>query len=239
VSPAAALRRVALVFTRPSAAFAGLAESRTEWLVPAVLVSLLVVIPGQTVLRPLYLEKQQTVLENYVERGVLTEEQAHEAQRRVQDQTSGRSAVGAILQGVLGLVLQVGLRYALPAALLTAGAAFIMEARARYTGVLGAVAFASVPAGLREIVRTPLQLARGSLDVYFSPAVLTGTKGLGGFALNIFDLFDLWILGLLVIALALVTGTTRARSAGLVLPLWGVYSLLKFGLKASPLGAGL
>jgi hypothetical protein len=239
VSVAAALRRVALVLTRPSAAFEGLAASRTEWIVPAVLVSLLVVIPGQTVLRPLYLEKQQTVLESYVERGVLTEEQAHEAQRRVQDQTAGRGAVSTILQGLLGLVLQVGLRYALPAALLTAGAAFIMEARARFTGVLGAVAFASVPAALREIVRAPLQLARGSLDVYFSPAVLTGTKGLGGFALNTFDLFDLWILALLVVGLAQVTGTTRARSAGLVLPLWAVYSLLKVGLKASPLGAGL
>jgi hypothetical protein len=75
------------------------------------------------------------------------------------------------------------------------------------------------------------------LDVYFSPAVLTGTQGLGGFALNLLDLFDLWILALIILGVSTVTGMSRGRAAGLVLPLWGFYSLAKFGLKASPLGS--
>jgi len=237
VNAVAALGRIPAVLTRPVAAFSGLARNDGAWLFPAFLIALLLVLPSATVLRPLYLQKQHAMMDQLVERGVLTEEKAHEVARQMDEQKSSPRPLATALQTALGLLLQVALRFVLPAAILLGGAAFVMEARTTFGAMLGVVAYASVPAGLREIVRTPLQLAKGSLDVYFSPAVLTGTRGLGGFALNLLDFFDLWILGLLIYALATVTGMSRGRAVGLVLPLWGFYSLMKIGLKVSPLGA--
>ncbi len=233
------LKRMLLVLTRPAAAFVGLEQDRFGWLLPAALVSLIMILPAQTVLYPQHLAQQREVMQRYVERGVLTEEQAHAVNERVAEQGAGRAAVKVVLQSVLGLVIQIALRYLLPAALLLAGCTFVMEARTRYAGVLAAVAYSSLPAALREIVRTPLRLSKGDLEVFFSPAVLTGTQSVGGYALDLLDLFDLWILALLIVGLATVTGISRGRAAGLVLPLWGILSLLKIGLKASPLGAGL
>jgi hypothetical protein len=233
------LRRTGAAVARPAAAFDGLASSRTAWLVPSILVGLLMLVPTQTLLRPLYLERQLVAIDRLVERGVLTEEQAHEATGRMQDSAGARGAASAILPVVLGLVLHLVLRCALPAALLLAGLSFALETRARYATVLGVVGLASVPAGLREILRVPLQALNGTLDVYFSPAVLTGTRGVGGFALNFLDVFDLWILALLILGLSVATGIPRGRAAMLVLPLWGIYCLLKLGQKISPLGAAL
>ena len=237
MSAAAALRRIPAVLTRPAAAFAGFTRKDTAWLFPAVLIALLLVLPAQTVLRPLYLDKQQAMMEQLVDRGILTEEKAHEVARAVEEQKA-RPKPGALLwQTLLGMAIQIALRIVLPAALLLAGAVFVMEARTTFAPMLAVMAYGSLPAGVREIVRAPLQLAKGSLDVYFSPAALTGTQGMGGFALNLLDLFDIWILALVILGVSTVTGMSRGRAAGLVLPLWGFYSLAKIGLKASPLGS--
>lgn len=237
MSAAAALRRIPAVFTRPGAAFTGFTPKDTAWIFPAVLLTLLLVLPAQTVLRPLYLDQQQVMMDQMVEKGILTEEKAHEVARAVEEQKAHPKPVALLWQTILGMVLQIALRIVLPAALLLAGAVFVMEARTTFAPLLGVMAYGSLPAGVRELVRAPLQLAKGSLDVYFSPAVLTGTQGLGGFALNLLDLFDIWILVLVILGVSTVTGMTRGRAAGLVLPLWGFYSLIKLGLKASPLGS--
>ncbi len=115
-----------------------------------------------------------------------------------------------------------------------------MERRLRYPAVLATLSFAALPALVRELVRTPLQYSKGSLDVYFGPAALVGhTETLGAYALSLIDLFDAWILGLLIVGLADVAQISRSRAAMLVLPLWLVLALLKLGIKATPLGAVL
>ena len=115
---------------------------------------------------------------------------------------------------------------------------FALSSPTRFPAVLGVVSLAALPAALREIVRTPLQHAKGSLDVYFGPAAFVGhTRTTGAQALAMLDLFDIWILVLLVMGLAEVGHVPRARAATLVLPLWFVLVLVHLGLKASPLGA--
>ena len=227
------------VLRNPLQAFLRLPGDRFAWLLPATLVTLLMILPAQTVLRPIYLDQQVHVIQSYLERGVLTEEQAHGALQKMDEQTGQQDLPHLFLQLLLGIAYQIALRYLLPAALLFGGVAFVMRARTRFGTVLSVVAFSSLPAGVREILRTPLRLAQGTLDVYFSPAILTGREGLAGYALDFFDLFDIWILSLLVIGLAATTGMSYQRAAALALPLWVVHSLMKLGLRASPLGAGL
>ncbi|MCK4303641.1 MAG: YIP1 family protein [Candidatus Eisenbacteria sp.] len=234
-----ALRRLSLVVTQPTTAFRGLGNDRTSWLLPALLVSLLAAV-SPILMSTLHVEKQMAAVEQMVDRGIITEEMAAEIQQKTAERASNRALGPTLFQVLLGVLSHLAFRYLLPAALLLAGVRFVMEGRATFPAVLSVVAFSSVPAGIRELVRTPLQLAEGTLEIQFSPALLAGgSQNLGAYALNLLDFFDIWILALLILGLAAVGPISRGRAAGLVLPLWLIYSLAKIGLKASPFGAAL
>lgn len=232
-------QRLRLLFTRPAHAFDHLSATPHAWLVPACLVALLMTLPGQTVLRPLLIERQQRALTSYVTQGLLSPEEAVESEARILAQAAGRTPATALVQGLLAFLAHVALRVLLPATLLFTGARFVMDGQVRMTGMLGAVAFAAAPAGLRELLRAPLQAAAGTLEIHFGPAALTGTATPGGYALGLLDLFDLWIVGLLVVGVGRVAHLSPARALGLVLPLWILYGLMKLAVKASPLGSAL
>ncbi len=230
------LRRIVLVFTRPAEAFRGLVDDRWSWWVPAVLVSALMTLAPQAVF-DLHHERQQAALESLIERGILNEDQAHEARQRIAADAAQRGPLQVGQQALLGLVSSLAFRFILPAALLLAGLRFVLERRVRFAAVLATLSYAALPAGLRAILRTPLQYAKGSLDVYFSPAALVGhTRSFGAYALNMLDFFDLWVLWLLTVGLAEVGGVSRGRAAGLVVPLWLALVLLRLGLRATPFG---
>ena len=232
------VQRLVMVISDPVGALRGLDVDKIAWIVPVLLVSLLMVLPPQ-LMPKLYLERQIEAMEKMIDSGLLTEEQAFDARQKYADSTDERGIGTIALQMSLGIVSQFVLRYLLTAALLLAGLRFVMEGKAHFATVLNVVAFSSVPAGLRELIRIPLMMAEGSLDIFFSPAALTGTASMSGYALNLLDLFDLWIIALLIVGVATIGNGSRARAAGLVIPLWVVFSLLKIGIKASPFGAAL
>jgi hypothetical protein len=231
------IRRMALVFIRPTEAFRGLLHDRWSWLTPAILISTWMSLAPQ-VLYDLQYERQQAALESLIEHGVLNEEQAHQAQQRIADDAEDRGPVRVIQQVLLSVVSSLAFRFLLPSALLLAGLRFALGRSVRFPTVLAVLSYSALPAALREIIRTPLQYAKGSLDVYFGPAAWVGhTRTLGAYALGMLDLFDLWVLVLLTVGLAEVGGVSRGRAAALVVPLWLVFVLLRLGIKASPFGS--
>ena len=231
------MRRMALAFLRPSDAFRGLSAEPWSWAAPAVLVCLLMSLAPQIVY-DLHYQRQQVALDTLVDRGLLGAETARAARLRIADDAADRGPGRIAQQVTVSGVTALAFRFILPAALLLMGLRFALASRVGFSAVLGALSLAALPAGLREIVRTPLQYAKGSLDVYFGPAALAGhTRTPGAQALGLLDFFDLWVLALLIVGLAEVGQVSRGRAAALVLPLWLALALLRFGLKASPLGA--
>jgi hypothetical protein len=233
-----ALERLILAVTHPGAAFSGLQHDRFAWILPLIVLTVLTWLPSQVpTIRSLQIDRQQAQMERLLDSGLLSEDQSGE----IVEKLDGLREIGLgqrALRFGLGSVSLLLFRIMLPAILLLVGVRFVMEGRAGFAALMNAVTFAAIPAGIREIIRLPLQLAKGSLDVYFSPAVLTGTDSVGGYALNQLDLFDLWVLALLIPAVATVGGISPRRAAGLVLPLWAVHTLLKIGYKATPFGIG-
>ncbi len=229
-------QRFGLVLSQPSVAFRGLRDNRWIWLWPALLIALTMVIAPRFV-ADLQAEKQIRAVEELVDRGLVEEDSADELRVRIREGAEDKGLAKAILWSAVGVVYKIAFRFLLPAAILLLGVRFVMAGNARYVAVLAALSFASLPAALREIIRTPLQLSKGDLDVAFGPAMLTGTGSVGGYALGLIDLFDLWILYLLVIGLAEVGPISRGRAATLVIPLWIVFSLFKIGMRASPFGS--
>lgn len=234
--PMTVTQRFGLIFSQPSVAFRGLRESRWVWLWPALVIALCMVIAPQFV-SDLQAEKQIRAVDELVDRGLVQEEGADELRQRIREGAEDTGIAKAVLWSTVGTVYKIAFRFLLPAAVLLLGVRFVMAGRARYSEVLAALSFASLPAALREIVRTPLQMSKGDLDVSFGPAMLTGTDTVSGYALGLIDLFDLWILYLLVIGLAEVGPLSRGRAATLVVPLWIVFSLFKLGMRASPFGS--
>jgi hypothetical protein len=233
------LARLFGILYRPSGTAQGLASDRHSWIVPLLLLALCIWLPAQhPQIRQMQIEEQRDRVEQISDRGLLPAEQSAEMLARLDRQEAAtiKQRVGqfAVAAASLGL-----LRLLFPALLLWVGLRHVMEGQARFLAVVSVLAYSAIPAGIRALLRGLLQLARGSLDVHFSPAILTGTESVGGFALDQLDLFDLWILALLIPALAAIGSVTRGRAAGLVLPLWGVYSLLKIAFRASPFGVGL
>lgn len=229
-------QRFILIFTQPRAAFLGLRGDRWAWLWPALLIGLVLSAAPQFV-ADLHFEKQMRSIDILEDKGLLVPEGAQEARDRLVERKEETSPGRVVLMTALGAGSTVLLRFMLPAALLLLGVRFVMEGRAGYPAVLAAMSYSALPAALREILRTPLQMAKGSLDVTFSPALLTGTDTVGGYALSLLDVFDLWILWLLILGLAQVGPISTKRAAALVLPLWLIFSLVKIGIKASPFGA--
>lgn len=245
VSPGTAGRRMSPrdrlghMLTQPSVAARGLAADRLSWILPLAVLAVATWIPAQIPeLREMELERQRAQVEKVIDRGFLPAEAGQEMLARFDDQSSP-TTVQRIGQLALGANLLALLRLLFPGLLLWIGLRFVMEGRARYLSVVSVLAFTGLPAAIREIVRAPLQLAKGGLDVYFSPAILTGTESVAGYALNQLDLFDVWILALLIPALAEVGNISRGRAAGLVLPLWAIFTLLKIGYAATPFGLGV
>ncbi len=229
-------QRFILIFMRPAVAFLGLRGDRWAWVWPALVVGL-VLSAAPHFVSDLHFEKQMRALDDLEDRGLLVAEGAQEARARIieRQETTGTGRI--LTMTGIGVVSTVVLRFLLPGALFLLGLRFVMDSRAGYPAVLAVLAYSALPAAVRELARTPLQKAKGSLEVTFSPAVLAGTDGVGRYALAQLDLFDLWILALLIMGLARVGMISTARAAALVLPLWLVFTLVKIGLKASPFGA--
>ncbi|MBD3235172.1 MAG: hypothetical protein GF330_00520 [Candidatus Eisenbacteria bacterium] len=230
------LERIGGILLWPRRYGRSLVADRLSWLAPLMLLAVLTWLPSQpAALREMRIAREQAQVTRLIDRGVLSAEQGEAMVERLEAQReapwsvrAGQLAIGALSLGVLRILF--------PALLLWAGVRFVMEGRARYLAVVSVLAHSAVPAGIRELVRAPLQRLTQTTEIEFSPAIWTGTDTLGGYALAQLDLFDIWILAVLVGTLAAVGGIGRARAAGLVLPLWAVYTLLKLAYRATPFG---
>jgi Yip1 domain len=232
------LKRMIAVITQPSQAWQGLAWDRFTWIIPFLLVAI-VTATGPLLLPELYSEQQLEMVDNYVDQGIFGEDQAFEMRERIENEGESKTAISVITSLLMAMVGQFIIRALIPAAILLIGVRFIMEGQIRYWSMISLISFTSLPAMIRELVRVPLQMSKNSLDVFFSPAVLTGTDSTAGFALNVLDVFDLWILYLLITGMASVSGITRGRAAGLVIPLWAILCLGMIGIKMSRFGGSM
>ena len=89
----------------------------------------------------------------------------------------------------------------------------------------------------RELIRLPLMLAKGSVEVYTSPAAFAATDNRAViYGLQMFDLFDLYRLVVLAMGLAVVSALPVRRAAYPVLVIWLLFGLAGVGCALSPIG---
>ncbi|MBD3163471.1 MAG: hypothetical protein GF346_13335 [Candidatus Eisenbacteria bacterium] len=208
------------------------------WLVP-----LLIVIVAQV---GAVLSVQELLMERWQEQAVeqiegnenLSPEDRAEALQALEDGPLRQIAqvmnlVAPIFVPVLGALLA--------ALVLLAIVNFGMGGHARFAALWPVAAIAWSPKAIEAILYAFLAKARGSAEIYFGPAALLPDDGsLLRSLLSVFDLFQLWMLGIHVVGLSLVAGIPPGRGRSAALVLWiGFWVIgLVFAFIGHKLGGG-
>lgn len=220
------VQRFFLLFSSPRRAFQ---PPRTPAFLIVPLVALSVLVVAQTVLfHDLYTERSKSMIERNQS---IPEAQKAEVLQKMDERMSSPS------MEVVQILSAVARKYLIPALLYLLGLNFVLGARTRFAEVFAVTAFTGLVQIPKELIRTPLMLSRGTLDVFLGPAALAGSENPPLFAaLNMFDLFDLFRLVLLAIGFSVLSGLPVRRTAWPVVVVWLLFGLAGVGCALSPLG---
>jgi len=212
-------RRALWLYSAPRRAFSP-PLTHSTWIV--ALAVLFVVLFAQAVLvRDLVAEKQRPFIES---NDRIPEERKEEILARMQ------SPENYAVLSVIGTVVQLLFGYIIPALLFLFGLNFVLASSTTFKEVLSVTSLCGLALIPGDLLRTPLMLAKGTLDVYTSPAAFADPNNLPlVFALNRFDIFELYRLVLLALGLSVLARQSTKRTAILVGIVWLIFGLIGFG----------
>jgi hypothetical protein len=216
------LQRVYGVFFSPKAAFAPRVP-KIAWILPLVIIAAFQSAEGY-LLRPMNLER--------MEQKLLQTDMPPEARDRALEGLEGQREQGpeSMAIGFAGAAIWIFLAgFLLPSLLYWVGANFICGGSGAYWSIVSVVGLSHLVFVVRSILTVPLKLAKNSLDVFTSLALLpvaeAGSKLSN--ALNVFDVFDLWYIFVASVGLSMVSGIRRGQALGVVILLWAVWALIR------------
>jgi len=99
------------------------------------------------------------------------------------------------------------------------------------------VSYSTVILALGGLIKIPLVLAKGSIDVRTSLAVLAPSVDLRSpvvVVLGSFDIFSIWQVVALCFGFGVLSGFGTKKSAGIVVGLWVILVVLRVGLSLLP-----
>jgi hypothetical protein len=220
------------VFTSPSTAARGIAE-RPGWLVPLVIMLVVGFVFGFVTYK-YQAEAQREILEKLQsERGLEIDIDARLAPTLAKKAMSGIQT--ALFLGIFLILI--------PAAVLN-GVVRVAGANVGFKRMFAWMAAVGLITALGMLVRLPIAMVKGSIDVRTSLAMLAPSVSIHsplGVLLNSFDIFSIWAVVATVIGFAVLTGFNNKKSALIVVGLWLVYVLVLVGgtaLSSSLTGMG-
>jgi hypothetical protein len=143
-----------------------------------------------------------------------------------------RAGVGAVVFG--GVVLLVF-------AAVLKGAAAVAGGKVGFRRIFAFVSYSAVISALGSLVRVPLVLAKGSVDVRTSLAAFAPSMDLKSPAaviLGSFDIFAVWQVVAVCFGFSLLAGLGMKKSSGIVIGLWAILIVIRVGLAMLPGLAG-
>lgn len=221
------MERAVVAYTEPSRVFRYLAE-HPQWKASFLFVLLFSMVSAQAVL-PL---SQKSALQMYTRNTDLSAEQLQQIQGRIENMTSPTGRVFSAVSVTLGMSIWLIL---VGAAFLFAGN-FLMGGEASFRQILAVTTHAWIPYIVtKSVVTVPLMLAKGSLTVATSLAILLPANKLAtpiGVLLGSVDVFTIWMLALLSIGLGVVYRWSTGKAAALVVSLYAILVLIAMGFTA-------
>ena len=222
--------RMIRVFHAPRETFEAVAESRTaiDWVAPAA-VSAIVAFAAEVAIMPMAMEEEAKAIQEQMQAQEISDEQREMVEKMV---GAGQT---------FGLVLAPAGSFAVlfVSALLLLGAARVAGAEVDYPGMLTVSAYSSLVKSLKEIVVTPLMLAKKSMVVHTGLGLLLPAETMNSFAgrfLAGIELFTLWQVVVIAIGISALGNVDTRKALLPVVVLWLVWALIAAALDLQQMG---
>jgi hypothetical protein len=216
-----AMSNIGMIFTSPGAAARRIGEN-PHWVTPLIIVLVVTILATMAVHR-YQAEAQREAVEEVLRDSGRDPEEIDEMFRS----TPARRVMGSALAAVF-----VGLFFILiPAAILN-GVSSVGGERVGFRKMLSLMSHAALITALGQIVRTPIMMAKQSVDVRLSAAAFAPSISMAsplGTFLNALDVFSIWAVVAVCIGYSVLSGMTIKKSTIIVVLLWLVGIALLVG----------
>lgn len=139
-----------------------------------------------------------------------------------------RTALGAALfGGVMILIFAAVLK----------GVASVAGGQVGFRRIFAFVSYSTVISALGSLIKVPLVLAKGSIDVRTSLAAFAPSMDIRSPAaviLGAFDIFSIWQVVALCFGFSVLSGFGIKKSSGIVVGLWAILVVIQIGLSLLP-----
>lgn len=198
-----------------------------DWILPVAIV-LLIMLAGIFIMQDLHAAKAAEQMRAQIQSNPrLSDEQRSEALERLDQGKSKGVVLISLLAGSVGGVF-LGILVA--SALLLAIVNFGLGGAARFVNLWFVVSLSWVPKGIESVLFTVLARSRSSLEVSFGPAAFVSADGVLKRILGIFDVFDLWMIGIQIVGLRVLAEVTNRKATIAVLILWVLWWLVAIAI---------
>lgn len=218
------LSRFIAVFFDPRKAFASVRKNY-EWLV-VILIVFALSFGGFQLTKPIMIEAQVSAIEERLANANIPEEQKQEILDSIVERMSNP------LMQLLGPVFMVIILVIGSGILLFLGN-IILGGQTKFLSVMNMFALTWLISIPETIVKLPLMISKGSAQVHTSLALLLPADQANTFLgtlLGKFDLFGLWMLGLVILGMSVLTKASVAKCAWAVGIAWFIWVLIQAGL---------
>ena len=218
------LTKIVGVFTNPGAVFENL-RMHPDWLIP-VLISLLITLAFSFLTQDIMLEFQKEAI---YENTLIPEEYKDTAIEQMENKTPMRRN----LESFGGSIVQIILVYLIGAAAFMVFGNFILGGKASYKQVFSMFSWAGLIGCLELLVKLPMMLAKGSVHVYTSLAVLmdlADKKTVLFQIMNAFDLFTIWKIIVWGLGMSVIYKFSKAKGYTASITLFVIFLAISIGL---------
>lgn len=218
------LTKIVGVFTNPGAVFENL-RMHPDWLIP-VLISLLITLAFSFLTQDIMLEFQKEAI---YENTLIPEEYKDTAIEQMENKTPMRRN----LESFGGSIVQIILVYLIGAAAFMMFGNFILGGKASYKQVFSMFSWAGLIGCLELLVKLPMMLAKGSVHVYTSLAVLmdlADKKTVLFQIMNAFDLFTIWKIIVWGLGMSAIYKFSKAKGYTASITLFVIFLAISIGL---------
>jgi hypothetical protein len=209
-----------------------LPAGRNAWLIPLLIVIGLQIISG-FVLHDLVVkqtqEQQASMRARFEDDPNMSAEQKEQALERM-EQFSGGGALRIWM--IVGSVASVLLLNLVLAAVLLLVLNFMMGGSATFAGLWFVACLGWAPRAVEVVLTTIVARLSSKIDITFGPGAFFATDTAARRFASVFDLFDLWVIAVLVVGVQAVTGIPKRKAMGAVIGVWIAWWLVRLGLAA-------
>jgi hypothetical protein len=226
------ITKLVLIFTNPGKVFNNL-KLYPDWLIPILLI-IVVTIASSFLLKDIGIRE--------VKQQILDSDQYNEEQKEMIVQRMEQTGPLSVVMSVAGPVVMVFISFAVAAGVFYLSGSFIFGGTSTYKTVFAVYTWGYMVSIVEALIKIPLVLAKDSIHVYTSLAVLMDpaeSKTMLFKLANAFDIFAIWRLILWGMGIGIIYKFSAGKSYGIVVFWYIVWTLISAGLSSLIPGMGM